>query len=149
MTKIHCIIFLLVTGLKCSYRKISSPLTEIPVGKTEISATEPARSLIWTRRNFLKGSRDVPRSRKPGQPGQPGSYEEALSCENYIILRVAVIKSINSLKPKQSEIIDLWTVEVLFFSSQYLTKQKAVAKLTKHEQYENKRRVSLIRIYVI
>ena len=28
---------------------------------------------------FLKGSRDVPRSRKPGQPGQPGSYEEALS----------------------------------------------------------------------
>ena len=27
---------------------------------------------------FLKGSRDVPRSRKPGQPGQPGSYEEAL-----------------------------------------------------------------------
>ena len=27
---------------------------------------------------FLKGLRDVPRSRKPGQPGQPGSYEEAL-----------------------------------------------------------------------
>ena len=28
---------------------------------------------------FLKGSRDVPRSRKPGQLGQPGSYEEALN----------------------------------------------------------------------
>ena len=55
-----------------------SPLSEIPVGKTEISATETARSLIWTRRDFLKGSRDVLRSRKPGQPGQPGSYEEAL-----------------------------------------------------------------------
>ena len=32
-----------------------SPLSEIPVGKTEISATEPARSLIWTRRDFFKG----------------------------------------------------------------------------------------------
>ena len=35
-----------VTGLKCSYGKIFSPLTEIPVGKTEISGTEPARPLI-------------------------------------------------------------------------------------------------------
>ena len=34
--------FIPVTGLKCSYGKIPSPLTEIPVGKTEISATEPA-----------------------------------------------------------------------------------------------------------
>ena len=38
--------FILVTGLKCSYGKIFSPLTEIPVGKTEISGTEPARPLI-------------------------------------------------------------------------------------------------------
>ena len=30
-------------GLKCSYGKFFSPLTEIPVGKTEISGTEPAR----------------------------------------------------------------------------------------------------------
>ena len=29
-----------------AYGKISSPLTEISVGKTEISATEPARPLI-------------------------------------------------------------------------------------------------------
>ena len=35
--------FLPVTGLKCSYGKISSPLSEIPVGKTEISGTEFAR----------------------------------------------------------------------------------------------------------
>ena len=36
-----------VTGLKwCSYGKISSPLTEIPVGKTTISETKPARPLI-------------------------------------------------------------------------------------------------------
>ena len=34
-----------VTGLKCSYGKIFSPLTEIPVGKTEISGTEPAHPL--------------------------------------------------------------------------------------------------------
>ena len=38
--------FIPVTGLKCSNGKIFSPLTEIPVGKTEISGTEPARPLI-------------------------------------------------------------------------------------------------------
>ena len=38
--------FIPVTGLKCSYGKIFSPLTEIPVGKTEISGTDPARPLI-------------------------------------------------------------------------------------------------------
>ena len=75
----HFIIFLSVTGIKCSYGKISSPLTEIPVGKPEISVTEPARPLIWTHQSFYKGSRSKVRSRKPGQPGQPGSYEEALS----------------------------------------------------------------------
>ena len=70
--------FILVTGMKCSYGKISSPLTEISVGKTEISGTEQARPLIWTHRKFYKGFRGEARSRKPGQPGQPGSYEEAL-----------------------------------------------------------------------
>ena len=34
-----------VTGLKCSYGTIFSPLTEITVGETEISGTEPARPL--------------------------------------------------------------------------------------------------------
>ena len=71
--------FIPVTGMKCSYGKISSPLTEISVGKTEISGTEPARPLIWTHRKFYKGFRGEARSRKPGQPGQPGSYEEALN----------------------------------------------------------------------
>ena len=70
--------FIPVTGMKCSYGKISSPLTEISVGKTEISETEPARPLIWTHRKFYKGFRGEARSRKSGQPGQPGSYEEAL-----------------------------------------------------------------------
>ena len=37
--------FIPVTGMKCSYGKISSPLTEISVGKTEISGTESARPL--------------------------------------------------------------------------------------------------------
>ena len=60
--------FIPVTGMKCSYGKISSPLTEI-------SGTEPARPLIWTHRKFYKGFRGEARSRKPGQPGQPGSYE--------------------------------------------------------------------------
>ena len=40
--------------MKCRHGKISSPLTEIPVGKTEISVTEPARPLIWTHQSFTK-----------------------------------------------------------------------------------------------
>ena len=39
--------FISVTGRKwCSYGKISSQVTEIPVGKTPISETEPAHPLI-------------------------------------------------------------------------------------------------------
>ena len=64
--------FIPVTGMKCSYGKISSPLTEI-------SGTEPARPLIWIHPKFNKGFRGEARSRKPGQPSQPGSYEEALN----------------------------------------------------------------------
>ena len=67
-----------VTGVKCSYGKLSSPLTEISVEKTEISETEPVRPLIWTHRKFYKGFRDKAGSRKPGQPGQLGSCEGAL-----------------------------------------------------------------------
>ena len=52
-------------------RKISSSVTEI-------SVTGPARLLIWTHRNFCKEKSGEARSRKPSQPGQPGSYEEAL-----------------------------------------------------------------------
>ena len=50
--------FIPVTGLKCSYGKIFSPLTEIPVGKTEISGTEPAYPLIMPEHieNFTKDS---------------------------------------------------------------------------------------------
>ena len=43
--------FIPVTGMKCSYGKISSPLTEFSVGKTEISGTEP---------NDLTPSVDIP-----------------------------------------------------------------------------------------
>ena len=38
--------FIPVAGLKCSHGKISSPLAEISVGKTEKPETEPARPLI-------------------------------------------------------------------------------------------------------
>ena len=46
--------------------KFSSPVTEVPVGKTEISGPEPARSLIRTLGTFYKGFRGKARSRKPG-----------------------------------------------------------------------------------
>ena len=46
--------FLPVTEMKCSYGKIFSLLTEIPVRKTKISGTEPARPLIRTHRKFYK-----------------------------------------------------------------------------------------------
>ena len=74
--------FIPVTGLKCSYCKISRPFIEIPVRKTEISGTEPARPLIWNYRKFYKGFGGKARSRKPGQLGQPGSCEDGLTHNN-------------------------------------------------------------------
>ena len=50
--------FIPVTGMKCSYGKISSPLTEI-------SGTEPACPLIWSHLKFYKEFRGEARSRKP------------------------------------------------------------------------------------
>ena len=64
--------FIPITGLKCSYGKISRPLTKIPVGKTEILETEPARPLTLTHRKFYNKFRG-----KAGQSNQPGSCEEA------------------------------------------------------------------------
>ena len=64
--------FFPVTGLKCSYGKISSPLTEI-------SGTEPARPLMNTSK--IKRFRGNARSRKPGEPGQSDSCEDVLNSE--------------------------------------------------------------------
>ena len=47
--------FIPVTGLKCSYAKISSPPSHMNTSK------------------FYKGFRGKARSRKPGQSGQPGT----------------------------------------------------------------------------
>ena len=71
--------FVPVTGLECSYGKIFIPVTEISVAKTEISVTGPARPLIWIHRYFYKEKSGEAKSRKPSQPGWPGSYEEALN----------------------------------------------------------------------
>ena len=73
-------------GLECSYGKIFIPLTEISVAKTKVSVTGPARALIWTHRNFYEGKSGEARSRKPSQPGWPGSYEEALSRINIFLI---------------------------------------------------------------
>ena len=58
--------FIPVTGMKCSYGKISSPLTHI-------LGTEPAPPLIWTNWKFHKAFRGKARSQIPG------SCEEDLS----------------------------------------------------------------------
>ena len=52
--------------------KIFKTLNEIPVGKTEISGTEPARPLTWTHRKFYKGFRGKARSRKTGPAQSTG-----------------------------------------------------------------------------
>ena len=62
-------LFIKVTGLKCSYRKIFSPLTAIRVGKTE-----QARPLIRTHRKFHKGFRGTARSLKPGSCEEARHY---------------------------------------------------------------------------
>ena len=53
-------------------------MAKFPARFTEISGTEPARPLIWKHRKFYEEFRVKARSRKPGQPGQPGYCEEAL-----------------------------------------------------------------------
>ena len=73
----RCVLLINVSSrspvLECSYGEIFIPVTEISVSKTEISITGPARPLV----KFFTKDR-VARSRKPSQPGWPGSYEEAL-----------------------------------------------------------------------
>ena len=57
--------------------KIFIPVTEILVAK--ISVNGPTVPLIRTHRYFYKEKSGVARSRKPSQPGWPGSYGEAPS----------------------------------------------------------------------
>ena len=81
--KLFCLkCFVPVTRLECSYGKIFIAVTEISVAKTEISITGPDRPLKWTHRYFCKEKSGEARSRKPSQPGWPGSYEEALLIYN-------------------------------------------------------------------
>ena len=84
--------FVPVTGLECSCGKIFIPATEISVAKTEISVTGPTRPLIWTHRYFYKEKSGEATSRKPSQPGWPGSYEEALSLADLLTKRSSVNK---------------------------------------------------------
>ena len=93
-----------VTGLKCSYGKISSPLTEISVGKTEILGTEPVcHEYIENLTKDLEPSKA--RSWKPGQPGpEPGTYEEALTRE--FLWR----SKIEKMQWNSSALFDLWSL---------------------------------------
>ena len=69
-----------VNGLKRSCVNTFIPVVEIWVGKSKGRGdlADPAHPFKRTRRNFYKVFRGVPRSRKLGQPDQPGSQEEAL-----------------------------------------------------------------------
>ena len=98
--------------------KFSSPFTEIPVGKTKIQVTEPDRPLLWPHREFYKGFKGKASSRKPGQPGQTGSYEEALSSDLIVLekarsfwrktLRNETIAQVNDLERLRLEVF--WRV---------------------------------------
>ena len=113
--------FIPVTGMKCSYGKISSPLTEISVGKTEISATESARPLIWTHRKFYKGFRGKVRSRKLGQPGEPGSYEEALRWLNTVLAVSEYMSLAKSCQEKGcSSQAETWQVKNIFYTDVFV-----------------------------
>ena len=71
--------FIPVTGMKCSYGKISWARLW-----RSREPSQPARPLIRTHQKCYKGFRGKARSRKPGQPGQPRSYE--VSCEQALHL---------------------------------------------------------------
>ena len=71
--RIHLALIPVTVMKRSSCGKIFGPLTEIPVGKTEISGTKPACTLKWTHLKVYKRFRGKARSRKLG------SCEEAPS----------------------------------------------------------------------
>ena len=73
----NCEEFILETGMKCSCGKIFQPAYR-DLGFSDRDLGKPGHPLVWTHRKFFKGFKGKARSRKPGQHGQPGSYEEAL-----------------------------------------------------------------------
>ena len=76
-----CIPFFSVTELKCSYSKIYRD----PGWKNQDLGNEASSlSHIRTNRKFYKGFRGKARSRKPRQPGQTRSCEEATSLAHYL-----------------------------------------------------------------
>ena len=92
-------LFIKVTGLKCSYRKIFSPLTAMQ-----------ARPVIRTHRKFHKGFRGTARSLKPG------SCEEALSkgvaeknkFSNWLVIDLKILLGFLALLAKKRE-ESIWT----------------------------------------
>ena len=96
--------FIPVTRMKCSYGKISSPLTEISVGKTEISGTEPARPLIWTHSNY-EGFRGKARSRKSGSCegalSRPGSVRSPYPNKKFLKVPILTARRVREKKCKE------------------------------------------------
>ena len=96
--------FIPVTGLKCLHGKIFSPLTEIPVGKTKISWTEPACPLIWTHQKFYKGFRGKARfpSTRWAQMERPlarqASFPDIYAVESLLRYTLPLKTVISSLK---------------------------------------------------
>ena len=76
--------FIPVTGLKCSYGKISSS----PVPRSR-EPSPPTLSYEHIKK-FYKGFRGKARSRKPGQPGLSGSCEEALRRITFFVVHISV-----------------------------------------------------------
>ena len=66
------------TGLKCSFVKIFQPAYQDPCWKNRDLENRASSPSHMDTTKILQRNQTVVRSRKPGQPGQPGSYEEAL-----------------------------------------------------------------------
>ena len=73
--KMHRVILRPVNGIKCSCGKISSPLTEVRVKKKRDLGNQASPSSHIKVLKLLQRVRGEARSWKPGQLGQPGTYE--------------------------------------------------------------------------
>ena len=103
--------------------------------KTEISVTGPVRPLIWTHRYFYKEKSGEARSRKPSQPGWPGSYEEAVNHVRKVRKRCSNSR-FSEMPACVVRVFRLLWATVLFSLSQAMTRgEKKEAELKSYKDH--------------